>query len=72
VQGVGADGNPVSPAESQFPLSVAMDADMGAPMNAIFMGDLRHAIEITPESFRQRPWTDHMIEYGASLLARVL
>ena len=49
-----------------------LDADTGAQMNAIFFDDLRHSIEITPESFRQRPWTDHLIEYGASLVARVL
>ena len=49
-----------------------LDADTGAQMNAIFFDDLRNSIEITPESFRQRPWTDRLIEYGASLVARVL
>ena len=49
-----------------------LDADTGAQMNAIFFDDLRNSIEITPESFRRRPWTDHLIEYGASLVARVL
>ena len=49
-----------------------LDADTGAQMNAIFFDDLRNSIEITPESFRQRPWTDRLIEYGESLVARVL
>jgi cardiolipin synthase len=40
-----------------------LDADTGARMNAIFFDDLRNSIEITPESFRQRPWTDHLGEY---------
>lgn len=49
-----------------------LDAGIGAQMNAIFFDDLRHSIEITRESFRHRPWIDPLIEYGASLLARVL
>ena len=49
-----------------------LDAGTGAQMNAIFLDDLRNSIEITPERFRQRPWTDPLIEYGASLIARVL
>jgi cardiolipin synthase A/B len=49
-----------------------LDAATGAQMNAIFFDDLRNSIEITLESFRQRPWVDPLIEYGASRIARIL
>ena len=49
-----------------------LDAETGTQMNAIFLDDLRNSIEISPESFRQRPWTNHLVEFGASLVARVL
>ena len=49
-----------------------LDANVGAQMNATFFDDLRHSVEITADGFRQRPWTDHLIEYAASLIARVL
>ena len=49
-----------------------LDAELGRRMDELFMRDLRHAIEITAEQFARRPWYEHVGEWGANLLTRVL
>jgi cardiolipin synthase len=51
---------------------MVLDAEFGGRMNAIFMEDLGHSKEILREQFAQRPWTQRVREWGASLLTRLL
>jgi cardiolipin synthase len=55
--------------ESNF---VFLDPGLGAQMDSTFMDDLTRSKEITLPEFTRRPWYDHVIEGGASLLSRVL
>src|SRR6476620_7739400 len=55
--------------ESQL---IALDARVGATMDSIFVDDLRYATEIKLESFRKRPWTGKLLEWGAVKLRRIL
>ena len=55
--------------ESQI---VALDARVGKEMDEIFLEDLEHSEEIKLETFRQRPWTDRVLESAAQKLRRVL
>ena len=48
------------------------DAGFGRDMNAMFLDDVQHATEITPEEFRRRSWSEHVLERGANVIARVL
>ncbi len=49
-----------------------LDREFGRRMDGIFMDDLRYSVEIVDEKFRDRPWSDRVTEWGASLLTRVL
>ncbi len=51
---------------------VFLDSTLGAQMNGIFMDDLSRSTEILLHEFRKRPWTDRLMERGASLLSRLL
>lgn len=51
---------------------VALDAGVGTKMDEIFMNDLRHSQEMKLETFRKRPWTGKVLEWGAQKLQRVL
>jgi cardiolipin synthase len=51
---------------------VALDANVGQRMNEIFLEDLNYAEEMKLETFRQRPWTGKVLEWGAQKLRRVL
>jgi cardiolipin synthase len=51
---------------------MVLDQGFGARMNAIFEDDLRHAVPIDLASFRARPWTEHVAEWGANLITRIL
>jgi phosphatidylserine/phosphatidylglycerophosphate/cardiolipin synthase-like enzyme len=51
---------------------MVLDPEFGRRMDAMFLADLSHATEITADQFRQRPWTERVAEWGASLLTRVL
>lgn len=51
---------------------VVHDQALGAAMDSLFLEDLRFAREITLEAFRRRPWTERLLERGASLLSRAL
>lgn len=51
---------------------VALDRRYGAALDSIFFEDIKYAKEIKLDEFRKRPWTEKMIEKGATLLSRVL
>jgi cardiolipin synthase len=51
---------------------VMMDAALGARLDSIFFRDLEHAREIRLESFRERPWYQHILEWGATLASPLL
>jgi cardiolipin synthase len=51
---------------------MVFDAEVGACLDALFHEDLRYAREIDLASFRTRPWTERLVEWGASRVARVL
>jgi cardiolipin synthase len=55
--------------ESQI---VALDAGIGKQMEEIFLEDLKYSKEIKLETFRNRPWTGKVKEWGAQKLRRVL
>ncbi len=55
--------------ESQI---VSLDAGIGQQMNEIFLEDLKYSEEIKLETFRKRPWTGKVMEWGAQKLRRVL
>ncbi len=51
---------------------VALDAGVGSQMNQIFLEDLKYSEEIKLDTFRQRPWHNKVLEWGAQKLRRVL
>lgn len=51
---------------------VFLDHGEGAKMDSIFFDDLARSEEITLAAFRKRPLTERLIEWGASLLSRLL
>jgi len=48
------------------------DPAIGEQMNHIFADDLRHAREVTAETFGRRSWVQRMLERGASSIDRLL
>lgn len=48
------------------------DPAFGASMDSLFADDLRYAKEIDAAAFARRPWTEHVAEWGASLITRLL
>lgn len=55
--------------ESQL---LTLDPVVGHSMDSIFVDDLRYAKEMKLETFRKRPWTGKVLEWGASKLRRLL
>jgi cardiolipin synthase len=55
--------------ESQL---LVLDEDIGQQMNAIFMDDIKYCDEMKLETFRKRPWTGKLLEWGAENLRRLL
>ena len=51
---------------------MVLDDSAGQTMDRIFLEDLRHADEITLETFRRRTWLQRLAEWGANLLTRLL
>ncbi|MFL5578538.1 MAG: phospholipase D-like domain-containing protein [Gemmatimonadaceae bacterium] len=51
---------------------MALDDDLGARLEQIFLADLEYAAEIHLDQFRRRPLTDRVIERAAASVARVL
>jgi hypothetical protein len=48
------------------------DTAFGRRMEEMFEDDVRHAKQVDAAEFRKRPWFDHVIEWGANLITRVL
>jgi len=55
--------------ESQI---LALDSKVGQQMDSIFLDDLKYSKEIKLETFRRRPWTGKVLEWGAQQLRRIL
>jgi cardiolipin synthase len=55
--------------ESQI---LTLDSGVGQAMDSIFMDDLKYATEMKLDTFRKRPWTGKVLEWGASKLRRLL
>jgi len=53
-------------------LLVALDRNVGAQMDSIFMNDIKVSKEIKLEEFRKRPLSGRILEWGAQKLRRVL
>jgi cardiolipin synthase A/B len=51
---------------------LALDPGVGQRMDSVFMDDLRYSEEMKLDTFRQRPWTGKVLEWGAQKLRRVL
>jgi cardiolipin synthase len=51
---------------------VFLDSTQGAKLDSTFFDDLSRSKEIILSEFRKRPWYDHILENGASILSRVL
>jgi cardiolipin synthase A/B len=51
---------------------LALDTGVGQRMDSIFLDDLRYSQEIKLETFRNRPWTGKVLEWGAQKLRRLL
>lgn len=51
---------------------LALDASLGRMMDSVFLDDLRFSREMKLEEFRRRSWWRRPVEFGASLLARLL
>jgi cardiolipin synthase len=49
-----------------------LDPAFGATMDSIFLEDLKYAREIVLDEFQKRPWTNKLLERGATALGRVL
>jgi cardiolipin synthase len=55
--------------ESTF---MVRDSAFGRQMEALFEEDLRHSIAVDATVFRRRPWTEHVTEWAANLITRLL
>jgi len=51
---------------------VALDRNVGAQMDSVFMNDLKWSKEIILEEFKKRPLSGKILEWGAQKLRRVL
>ena len=51
---------------------VMLDATLGAQMDSIFLADLRYSKEITMADVNARNWIQRGLEWGATILARML
>lgn len=53
-------------------LLLALDKNVGAKMDSVFMDDIKWSKEIKLEEFRKRPISGRILEWGAQKLRRVL
>ena len=51
---------------------VVLDARVGATLDSVFLEDLRFSKEITLPEFDERPWYQHVLERGSTLMSRIL
>lgn len=49
-----------------------LDPDVGQHMESVFTDDLAHSKEIDLATFQRRPWFEHIAEWGANLITRLL
>jgi cardiolipin synthase len=55
--------------ESQI---LALNPTIGAQMDSIFLDDLKYSVEMKLDTFKRRPWTGKLLEWGAVKLRRLL
>ncbi|MEP6904842.1 MAG: phospholipase D-like domain-containing protein [Gemmatimonadales bacterium] len=55
--------------ESQL---LSLDSGVGQRMDSVFMDDIKYSEEMKLDTFRQRPWTGKVLEWGAQKLRRLL
>jgi len=51
---------------------MTLDSTAGKRMESVFFDDLTHAQEVELAAFRRRPWTQHVAEWAANQITRVL
>jgi cardiolipin synthase len=51
---------------------LALNSEIGRQMDSVFLDDLRYSEEMKLETFRKRPWTGKVLEWGAQKLGRLL
>jgi cardiolipin synthase len=51
---------------------VALNEQVGATLDSLFMSDLEYSKEIKLAEFERRSWTEKLLEWGANALQRVL
>ena len=51
---------------------MVLDSAAGQRMEAVFLDDLRHSLEIDLEVFRRRPWFHRVAEWAANLITPLL
>ena len=51
---------------------LSLDPGVGQKMDSVFMDDIRYSDEMKLDTFRQRPWTGKVLEWGAQKLRRLL
>jgi len=55
--------------ESQL---LSLDSGVGQRMDSVFMDDIKYSEEMKLDTFRRRPWTGKVLEWGAQKLRRLL
>ena len=53
-------------------LLLVLDKEVGAQMDSIFLDDIKYSEEIKLDTFRRRPLTGRILEWGAQKLRRIL
>jgi cardiolipin synthase len=51
---------------------MVLDSAAGRRMEEVFLDDLRRSKEIDLATFRKRPWTQHLLEWAANQITRLL
>lgn len=51
---------------------MVLDSAAGQRMEAVFLDDLKHSLEIDLEVFRRRPWSRRLAEWAANLITPLL
>jgi len=51
---------------------LSLDPGVGQKMDSVFMDDLKYSQEMKLDTFRKRPWTGKVLEWGAQKLRRLL
>lgn len=51
---------------------LTLDSKIGQQMDSVFIDDLKYSEEIKLDTFRKRPWSARVLEWGADKLGRIL